>query len=220
MLMTSQLYGGNITRISPNYSQIFSTSNTTNGTTRTFSNISIGDPEPNRKLIMHFVNEYLPGTLNFSCTVNGVQADLLYTMLANGSVLSTQFTSYSGREILYLSQDIPTGNTANIVFSAGLTTATITINVIKGVDMYETNDFFNFGEATNAVTLNMPPKCGAFFQTGGADSVTISNTTRRMNVLSGGTYHRSFDYFNTSDTEQTVTFTRSASGTVRYRVFY
>lgn len=204
----------------PNLTQVYSSVDSANRSTYTFSNVPIGDPHPDRRLLMYFVAGFLPGTLNYSCTVNGEAADFQLANLANGTVLSSAFSSYVNRDILYTSKVIPTGTTATITIGTGLTCGTMCVDVIRATGLRSTTPSL-VGDPTDTVTLTIPPKTGGFLGSSGSGSnVTISNATRRFNDLFDSSYHRGYDYFNTTDIDQTVTFTRNPSGgSVRYRMF-
>jgi hypothetical protein len=198
----------------PSFQQVYASTDTVNRATYTFSNVPIGDPHPDRRLLLYFIGNFLPGTISYSCTVNGVAASFKYADLPNGTVLSSAFSVYVQRDILYVSEPIPTGTTATVVIGTGLTCSIMSADVIRATNLRSTS--VTLSEAANTLTVNVPARSGGFLATtdfsGSNSNVTISNATRDINVLSDGFYNRIYHYINPLNVDQSVTFTRSPSG--------
>ena len=195
----------------PSMQKTYTNTDAVNRSTYTFTGVPIGEPHPDRRLLMYFVANFLPGTLNYSCTVNGVAADFKLANLPNGTFLSNQFSTYNQRDILYVSQRVPTGNTATITIGTGLSCTIMSIDVISATGLRTTD--VSVASALDTVTVNVPAASGGFLFTGGTGSnVTISNATRDVNILSDTTYNKIYHYINPLSIEQSVTFARSPTG--------
>lgn len=208
-------------RKTPVISQVYSSSNTSDLSTYTFSTVPIGAPSPTRRLLLYFMATFKPGTLNYSCTVNGVPATLQSAQLPNGSVLSSAFSFYTNRYILYVSDVISTGTTANIVIGTGLACNVMSVDVMTA-EFLSSPSVRAEGSAASAVSLTVPQGGSVFFGKFGGSTSSLTNATTRIAVASGGSGDNVvWDYINTTASSQSLTFTGSPSGsTIYYSMFY
>lgn len=195
--------------------------------------VDIGLPHPNRRLIMYNISDLYPtGTVNFSCTVNGVPVTNINTTggYADGTSITTAATVWAGSNRVWISDPIPTGTTATVVFNNSLDSWWGNIGFIRAVNLLNSGVVSTGTQSTSTITV--PIGGLVLFQgestfninTSPQDSPsTITNTTFRfrsdVSPITGGTSpYSAFDYVNNTRTEQTLTFTPN-SGLYRYYIF-
>jgi hypothetical protein len=200
------------------YSHVFSSGTTSNLSSFSYSNVAIGDPHPDRRLILHFEGAIFPsGTLNQVCTVNGVAASLIHSDLPNGFFISSSYSLYAIRDALFVSEPIPDGNTANVVFSNGLSNDVMGVNIVKCIGP---RPAIASSIRTTSVTRRIPPKGFATVKYRTKNSgEAITNVSKRFRLLAGNWYHSLGEHINDTGSEQDVTFTSSSGSEFDLRVF-
>jgi hypothetical protein len=200
------------------YSHVFSSCTTSNLSSYSYSNVAIGDPHPDRRLILHFEGAIFPsGTLNQICTVNAVPASLIYSNLPNGFFISSSYSLYAIRDALFVSEPIPEGSTANVVFSNGLSNDVMGVNIVKCIGP---RPVIASSIQTTSVTRQINPKGFATikYRTKNSGEV-ITNATKRFRLLAANWHHSIGEYINETGSEQDVTFTSSSGNEFELRVF-
>jgi len=200
------------------YSHVFSSGTTSNLSSFSYSNVDIGDPHPDRRLILRFEGGIFPsGTLNQVCTVNGVPAALIHSDLPNGFFISSSYSLYAIRDAIFVSEPIPDGNTANVVFSNGLSNDVMGVNILKCIGP---RPAIESSLRTASVTRRIRSKGFATVKYRTQNSgESISNATKRFRLLAGGWHHSLGEYINETGSEQDVTFTSATGSEFDLRVF-
>lgn len=200
------------------YSQVFSSATTSNLSSFSYAKIDIGDPHPDRRLILHFEGAIRPsGTLNQVCTVNGAAAALIHADLPNGFFISGSFSLYAIRDAIFVSEPVPDGNTASVVFSNGLTNDVMGVNIMTCIGP---RPAIESSLRTASVTRRIPSKGFATVKYRTQNSAeSISNATKRFRLLAGGWHHSLGEYINETGAEQDVTFTSATGSEFDLRVF-
>lgn len=200
------------------YSHVFSSGTTSNLSSFSYSNVDIGAPHPDRRLILHFEGGIFPsGTLNQVCSVNGVAASLIHSDLPNGFFISSAYSLYAIRDAIFVSEPIPDGNTANVFFSNGLTNDVMGVNIVKCIGP---RPAIVSGIRTTSVTRRIPPKGLATikYRTKSSGEV-ITNASKRFRLLAANWHHSVGEYINDGESEQDVTFTSATGSEFEVRVF-
>lgn len=200
------------------YSHVFSSGTTSNLSSFSYSNVDIGAPHPDRRLILHFEGAVFPsGTLNQVCSVNGVAASLIYSDLPNGFFISSGLSLYAIRDALFVSEPIPDGNIANVVFSNGLTNDVMGVNIVKCIGP---RPAIASSIRTTSVSRRIPSKGFATlkYRTKNSGEV-ITNASKRFRLLAGNWHHSIGEYINNTGSEQDVTFTSATGSEFDVRVF-
>jgi hypothetical protein len=200
------------------YSHVFSSGTTSNLSSFSYPNVDIGDPHPDRRLILHFEGAIFPsGTLNQVCTVNGVAAALIHSDLPNGFFISSSYSLYAIRDAIFVSEPIPDGNTASAVFSNGLSNDVMGVNIVKCIGP---RPAIASSIRTTSVSRRIRSKGFATVKYRTQNSgESISNATKRFRLLAGGWHHSLGEYINETGSEQDVTFTSATGSEFDLRVF-
>jgi hypothetical protein len=200
------------------YSHVFSSGTTSNLSSYSYSNVAIGDPHPDRCLILHFEGGIFPsGTLDQVCTVNGVPAALIHSDLPNGFWISSSYSLYAIRDVIFVSEPIPEGSTANVIFSNGLTNDVMGVNIVKCIGP---RPAIASSIQTTSMTRRINPKGLATIKYRTKNSgESITNASKRFRLLAANWHHSVGEYINTSGSEQDVTFTSLSGSEFELRVF-
>jgi hypothetical protein len=196
--------------------------------------VNIGVAHPDRRILIYHRNDIFSTnpnnpTLSQTCTVNGT----LVTRnseggRAEGFVASTAFSVYAGNSSLWISDPVPTGTTATLVFNSTARMYWGPLAVMTIINLKNTTP-------TTATKSSSPwdltvPAGGLVVFNGRSSGLnafdapsTITNATYRFREGTGAPNPTSapysgFDYLNTTPTPQSVAF-QPNSGEYRYFTF-
>jgi hypothetical protein len=196
--------------------------------------VNIGDPHPNRRLVIYNYTDYFSSSpnnpvLSQKCYVNG---NLLTRITdggrAEGFVVSTAFDVYAGNSSMWVSDKIPAGTTATLEFDSTARAYWGPLGIMKVINL--DNSVPQTAGVVSApwdltvnsgsfVIFNARASALNAFNT----ATTISNATNRFREGTGAPNpttapYAGFDYQNTGQSSATLSFTPDSS-TYRYFLF-
>jgi hypothetical protein len=188
--------------------------------------ISLGSPDPTRRIIAYHVCDYQSGPsspINLfqsaTFTVNGVQyPSTRIGNLNEGFPLTTEFTFYTGRTNIFTSELIPTGSIATVNFSCTLRTRWSRIGFASIKKILNPTPVFTQGFNNSAITISNMPAGSICIVAGRSGATAYNGATIQFIDQSGaqGTYSGGF-YQNLNRAPETRTISGNTGNITIWR---